>query len=160
MRLRGWGNGLTAAGLILAVGIAVAQAPEGNTRYLLALGITVISAIVAIGLLRPRAGEESAKRINYLRTQTTDRDIAVLRIGAQAISFPETLSRNALALAPVGEEWGEESKEKANARAQKLIALGLMEQRGSEVETSTLGRAVLAFDDALRMQRQGPPDEA
>jgi|SRR6266496_1045248 len=69
MGLRGWGNGLTAAGLILAVGVAVAQAPEGNTRYLVALGITVVSAIVAIALLRPKADEETARRLNYLRPQ-------------------------------------------------------------------------------------------
>jgi len=154
MRLRGWGNGLAAAGLVLVVGVAVAQAPEGNTRYLIALGITVISAIVAIALLRPKAGEEDAKRLNYLREKTSDRDIAVLRIGTQAISFPETLSRNALTLVPPGEKWEEESKEDANARAQKLISLGLMDRRGSEAETSTLGRALLAFDDALRMQRR------
>jgi len=152
MGLRGWGNGLTAAGLILAVGVAVAQAPEGNTRYLVALGITVVSAIVAIALLRPKADEETARRLNYLRQQTSARDIAVLRIASQAISFPETHSRNALPLAPVGEKWQEESTEKANARAHKLISLGLMERRGSETETSKLGRALVAFDDALRMQ--------
>ena len=159
MSLRGWGNGLTAAGLIVAVGVAVAQAPEGNTRYLLALVITVVCAIAAIALLRPKANEEKARQLNLLRTRTTDRDIAVLRMGAQAITFPETLSRNSVTLAPVGEKWEEESKERVSARTEKLISLRLMERRGSsEVETSTLGRALLAFDDALRMRSQVGPE--
>ncbi len=159
MSLRGWGNGLTAAGLIVAVGVAVAQAPGGNTRYLLALGITVFCSIVAILLLRPKANEENARQLNLLHKRTTDRDIAVLRMGAQAVTFPETLSRNSVTLAPVGEKWEAESKEKAGARAEKLISLRLMERRGSsEVETSALGRALIAFDDALRIRSQVAPE--
>lgn len=154
MGLRGWGNGFTAAGLILAVGVAVAQAPEGNTRYLIALGITVVSAILAIILLRPKAGEETARRLNYLRQQTSARDIAVLRAASEA-NFPETHSKNALPFAPVGELWQQETKEKADTRAKKLIILGLMEKRGStETQTSKLGHALVAFDDALHMLHQ------
>ncbi|WP_233888044.1 hypothetical protein [Paraburkholderia flagellata] len=158
MSLRGWDKGLAAAGLIIAVGVAVAQTPEGNIRDLIAIGITVVCAIAAIVLLRPNANEEDARQLNLLRTRTSDRDIAFLRMGASAITFPETLSRNSVTLAPVGEKWEAESNEKAAERAEKLISLRLMERRGSEVETSNLGRALIAFDDALKMRNQVRPE--
>lgn len=136
------------------VGVAAAQAPEGKVWYWIVLGITVIVAIVVIAFLRPKGNREQARRVEHLRRQTSDRDIAFLRIGTQAITFPTTVSRNAQALAPLGERWDEESEEEANARAHKLISIGLMEPRGSEVETSGLGRALIEYDDRLRMRRR------
>src|SRR5206468_7231891 len=140
MTLRGWGNGLAGAGLILVVGVAVAQAPQGNREYWIVLTVSVVCALLAIALLRPKASEEAGRRLSYLRAQTTDRDIAFLRAGARAITFPETLSEHSVALAPACEKWQPEGKGKARVRADRLVLLGLMEQRGSsEVETSTLG---------------------
>ncbi len=156
--LREWGNGIAVAGLIVAVGVAMAQAPQGNTWYMIAIGVTVISAIAAIVLLRPKAEEKNARHLSYLRQQTSERDLAVLHIGEHITSFPETLSQQSLALAPAGETWQEESKETAKIRTDRLIIHGLMERRGErEVETSDLGRALLAFDVAFRVKRHSDP---
>lgn len=153
MSLRGWGNGLAVAGLILVVGLAVGQAPKGQTKYWIALGASLVSALLAIFLLRPRDEEKAAQELAYLHSQTTVRDIAFLFAGTQAITFPETLSQHSTALAPPGETWAAETKEKAEARARRLVAMGLMEPRGSEVETSTLGHSVVAFDKTLKIRR-------
>ena len=56
-------------------------------------------------------------------------------------------------LASPDEPWVQEAEDKVAARTQKLLALGLLERRGSEVETSSLGRALVAFDDLLRVKR-------
>ena len=155
MSFRGWGNGFAVGGLLLAAGIAVAQAPEANLRFWVSLSIAIGLALLAIVLLRPRVDDREAQRVAYLRSQTTDRDIAFLLAGSRAITFPQTLSEHAAALAPLGERWSVESEELATARARKLIQLGLMEARGSsEVETSILGRAVVAFDQALKARRK------
>jgi len=153
MSLRSWGNGFAAAALVLTVGVAAAQAPAGSTRTYVILATAAILALLAIALMRPRPGEENARHLNDLRGQVSVRDIAFLRVGTQLISFPDTIDRNSVALAPVGEKWAEESKDKANSRAQKLLSLDLMERRGSEVETSALGRALVAFDDLVRVKR-------
>lgn len=154
MRLRDWGNALAVAGLVLAVGVAVAQAPAASTRYWVSLGVAVGLAVIAIVLLRPRAEDLEVRLLMHLRSQTTDRDIAFLLAGTKAITFPETLSQHSTAFAPLGEQWSPESKEAAHARARKLIALGLMEARGaSEVETSARGAAIVALDHALKAKR-------
>ena len=157
MNLRGWGNAFAVAGLILAIGVAIAQAPEGSIRYPVVIGLAEICALIAVVLLRPKSDERLATRVAFLRHQTSARDIAFLRAGAQSISFPSTLSRNAIALAPRGEHWDEESGSEADTRAQRLLLLGLLEPRGSEVETSALGRALLAFDDLRRIQAENGP---
>jgi len=155
MKLRGWGNALAVAGLVLTVGTAVAQAPSPSPRVWIVLGISLVCALLAIAALRPKANEEDSRQLNFLRTKITDRDIEFLRVGAKAITFPQTLSEQSIALAPRGEKWQIETKEKADARAQRLMALGLMEPRGSsEVETSALGRSLLAFDEAIKIKRQ------
>lgn len=154
MNLRGWGNGFAVAGLFLVVGLAVAQAPDGNLRYWVALGVSVTLALLAIVLLRPKKAEQDALQLAHLRSQTTDRDIAFLRAGTQAITHPKTLSKHSVALAPSGERWKAETEKEAEARAQKLITIGLMERRNpSEVETSALGKSVIAFDQAIKIQR-------
>lgn len=153
MSLRGWGNGLAVAALILTVGVAAAQAPAGSTRTYVILGVAALIALVAVALLRPKAGDDSARQLNDLRRQVSVRDIAFLRIGTQVISFPQTIDRNSLVLAPPDEPWVQEAEDKVAARTQKLLALGLLERRGSEVETSSLGRALVAFDDLLRVKR-------
>ena len=78
MKLRGWGNAFAAAGLILAIGVAIAQAPQGNTRYLIGIGVAAICAVAAITLLRPKPDEQSAKRLAYLRQHTSARRVARL----------------------------------------------------------------------------------
>jgi hypothetical protein len=156
MRLRGWGNALAVAGLVIALGIAVAQAPEASTRYWVSLAIAVALALAAIVLLRPRAEDLEIQRLMNLRAQTTERDIAFLLAGTRATTYPETLSQHTTSFAPFGETWSPETKEAAGARARKLIALTLMEPRGaSEVETSALGAAVVALDQALKAKRSG-----
>ena len=153
MSLRGWDRGIAVAALIATVGIAVAQTPPGNFRSLILIGITAICAAFAIFLLRPRSIEEEARRLAQLLRQTTARDIAFLRVASTTISWPKTHSLNTLPFAPLGEKWLEESDEQANIRAQKLISLDLMEPRGSETETSTLGLALVAFYDLQRIKR-------
>jgi hypothetical protein len=153
MSLHSWGNGFAAAALVLTVGVAAAQAPAGSTRTYAILAASAIVSLLAIALLRPRPGEKNARQLNDLRERVSVRDIAFLRIGTQLISFPETIDRNSVVLAPIGEKWTEESKDMAHARAQKLLSLGLMEPRGPEVETSALGRALVAFDDLVRAER-------
>jgi len=154
MSLRGWGNAFAVASLVLAVGVAVAQAPAAGARYWVSLAVTVGLAVIAILVLRPRAADLEVQNLMHLRSQTTDRDIAFLLAGTRAITFPETLSQHSAGLAPFGEQWSPESREAASARAHKLIALGLMEARGaSEVETSARGAAIVALDQALKAQR-------
>jgi hypothetical protein len=154
MRLRSWGNAFAVAGLVVAVGLAVAQAPVASPRYWVSIGVAVGLAVIAIVLLRPRAEELEVQQLMHLRTQTTDRDIAFLLAGTKAITFPVTLSQHSTALAPFGVKWSPESKEAADARAGKLIALGLMEPRSAtEVETSARGAAIVALDRAEKAKR-------
>lgn len=153
MKLRSWGNALAVAGLVLAGGVAVAQAPAANSWYWVSLGVAFGLAVIAILLLRPRAEDREVRLLMDLRSQTTDRDIAFLLAGTRAITFPETLSQHSTALAPFGEQWSPESKEAASDRARKLIALGLMEPRGAEVETSARGAAIVALDRAIKAKR-------
>src|SRR3954466_12827547 len=105
MELRGWGNALAVAGLLLAVGIAAAQAPAANPRYWVFLAVAVSLAVIAIVLLRPRGDDQDVQVLLQLRRQTTDRDIAFLRAGTRVISFPETLSEQSIAFTPFGETW-------------------------------------------------------
>jgi hypothetical protein len=154
MSVRGWGNGFAVAGLVLAAGVAVGQAPAGSARYWIVLGVSFILALLAIALLRPKGEEQFAQQLAYLRSQITDRDIAFLRAGTQAITFPATLSEHSVAFAPLGEKWDAETKEKAETRGRKLISLRLLESRGTEVETSELGHSVIAFDEALKIKRK------
>ena len=155
MSYRGWGNGLAAAGLLLVVGVAVAQAPSASLWYWSSLCVTAALALFAIFLLRPRGGDLEVERFMHLRSQTTDRDMAFLLAGTRVITFPKTLSQHSALLGPPGERWTAESKEEAAARAQKLITLGLMEPRGAtEVETSVTGRAVVALDVALKAKHR------
>jgi hypothetical protein len=97
---------------------------------------------VKVGSVDPRA------ELKEPRSQTTDRDIAFLREAKGRVTYPKFLSADSGARAPKGEKWEAETEEKANARARRLIQLGLMEERGGgEVELSELGRALVTDDD-------------
>jgi hypothetical protein len=112
-------------------------------------------ALTAIYLLRPKDEDLEVQRLMDLRSQTSDRDMAFLQAGVRVTTFPETLSQHSAMLAPAGEQWMVESKDEAAARAQKLIILGLMEQRSArEVETSVSGQALVSLDIALKAKRR------
>lgn len=88
-------------------------------------------------------------RLRALLGRTSDRDIAMLRTATTYTLYPPQVSDRALALAPATITWEPESEADAQKRAHRLVELGLLEWRSTEVATTTLGRGVIALDDAL-----------
>ncbi|WP_321963654.1 lipase family alpha/beta hydrolase [Paraburkholderia sp. J7] len=113
--------------------------------------ISLVDFIRDCSIDAPPAEVADDQTLNLLRQQTTERDVIFLRVGKKRATYDWVLSDDTVEKAPFGEIWEKESKERAEARAKKLIRLGLMEPRGTEeVETSALGEALLAYDDARR----------
>ena len=78
------------------------------------------------------------------------RDVAFLKTAVRFQHWPKQVSDEANRLAPPGERWAPESKERAEERARDLIALGALQWRGSEVETTELGRNLIAYGERQR----------
>ena len=157
MKLRGWSNGLAVAALIVTIGIAAAQGPTDNTRFWIVLGGSAVLACIALAVLKPRESDgEGARALRHLRRQLSARDVAFLRVGiGTGGTYAPRLSEATIRLAPSGEMWEPESNSDANARARKLVALGLMEYRGSdEAETTDFGIELVRLDDATQARRQ------
>lgn len=156
MGLRAWSNGLSLAGLILTVGASILA--NGGWKpteweFWTVLGGSIALACLAIVLLRPTSDELSTHRLHDLRRRVSVRDIAFLSTAVNYVLYPKDVSDRACSLAPPGEAWDPEHKSQAEGRARRLIDLGLLQWRHDEVETTALGRALVALDEALRLVR-------
>ena len=110
----------------------------------------MLIAILAIILLRPTKDTKNLQRLQGLRSRLSDRDIAFLKVASSRISWPKTISAETCRLVPPGETWNMESDSDAENRAKKLILLELLQWRGSEVETTNEGKALVNYDEAIR----------
>jgi hypothetical protein len=156
MSLRAWSNGLAVAGLMLTVGASVLA--NGGWKpteweFWAVLGGSIALGCLAIVLLRPTSEELNTRRLHDLRRRVSVRDMAFLSTAVNYQLYPKDVSDRAGSLAPPGETWEPENQSRAQDRARRLIDLGLLQWRHDEVETTALGRAVVALDDALRLAR-------
>lgn len=153
MGIRDWANGLTAAGIVVAVGAIIIQTGSwslSNWRFWVSLVIMLTLACVAIFVLRPKQEDyKAAEHLRVLRRHASARDIAFLAAAALNPHYPKELSDAAISQAPQGVQWNPETPEAARERALRLIDLGLLEQRGNEVGTTDLGSALVSFDALL-----------
>jgi hypothetical protein len=155
--LRAWSNGLAVAGLILTVGVAIlASGGWKPTEWVFwaVLGGFIALACLAIALLRPTSEELDTQRLRELRRRVSVRDMAVLSTAINYTLYPKDVSDRARDLAPPGETWAPETEFEAQERARRLIDLGLLQWRASEIETTDLGHALVSLDDALQRARR------
>jgi len=150
-RLRTWSNGLAVGGLILAIGIAVLTTSKwalSDWRWWATLGGFVCFAALATWLLRPPRPLDTKDPLQVLLERTSVRDLAMLRTATTYILYPKLVSDRALSLAPPSVPWEPESEVEAQKRAHRLIELGLLQWRNTEVETTALGRQLVELDDS------------
>lgn len=153
MGIRDWANGLTTAGIVVAVGAIIIQTGGwslSDWRFWVSLVTILTLACVALFVLRPKQEDyKAAEHLRALRRQASVRDIAFIAAAARNPHYPKELSDAAISQAPQGAQWSPETPEAARERALRLINLGLLEQRGNEVGATDLGSALVSFNALL-----------